>query len=139
MGKSFGFHADMMMRRSYGFSLSARTTYSHAAAVKRVGSRAPPGPLERAGGLRDLVDSLAGVVGVHVGVLGAKVAPLPAVHGPEVAHLTLGQADRVEVVARRVAVPNLDALVLRGEGGSEAEREAVARSEAAAGGWKAAG
>mmetsp|Transcript_17432 Transcript_17432/g.52932 ORF Transcript_17432/g.52932 Transcript_17432/m.52932 type:complete len:624 (-) Transcript_17432:50-1921(-) len=69
--------------------------------------------LERADHLRDLVDSLAGVVGVHVGVLGAKVAPLPAVHGPEVANLPLGQADRVEVVARRVAVPNLDALVLQ--------------------------
>ena len=62
--------------------------------------------------LRELVHALTGVVGVHVLVLGAEVAPLEAVHRPEVALLPVTQADRVEVLAAAVAVPNVNVLVL---------------------------
>ena len=49
--------------------------------------------------LGELVDALASVVGVAVLVLGAEVAPLPAVDGPQVTLLALGEAYRVEVLA----------------------------------------
>ena len=38
--------------------------------------------------LCELVDALAGVVGMAIGVRGAEVPPLEAVHRPEVALLT---------------------------------------------------
>lgn len=41
---------------------------------------------------RELVDALAGVVGFGVNVLCAKVAPLEAVHGAEVALFAVGEA-----------------------------------------------
>ena len=62
--------------------------------------------------LCNLIDPLARIIRVHVLVLSSKVAPLPAVHGTEVTFLTFGQADRVKVIARGVAVPDLDTLVL---------------------------
>ncbi len=77
------------------------------AAVVRVGAEG----VDDAG---QLVDALAGVVGLGVDVGGAEVAPLEAVDGPEVAGLTVCQTQVVEELARAVAVPDLDAL--RGEG-----------------------
>ena len=49
--------------------------------------------LERVEDGGDLVDTLPGVVGVHVDVLGTEVAPLPAIHGTEVALLAVSQSD----------------------------------------------
>lgn len=59
--------------------------------------------------LGELVDALARVVGAGVLVLGAKVAPLEAVDGAQVADLAVRQAGAVEELARSVAVPDLDA------------------------------
>ena len=70
-----------------------------------------------------LVDALAGVVGLGVDVGGAKVAPLEAVDGPEVAGLAVRQAEVVEELARAVAVPDLDALRGEGLGGGVARDE----------------
>mmetsp|Transcript_1744 Transcript_1744/g.4928 ORF Transcript_1744/g.4928 Transcript_1744/m.4928 type:complete len:430 (+) Transcript_1744:290-1579(+) len=63
--------------------------------------------------LSHLVDALPRVVVVHRTVRRAEVAPLPAVHGAEVALLAFGESNGVEIVARRVAVPDLDAFVLQ--------------------------
>jgi hypothetical protein len=59
---------------------------------------------------RELVDALAGVVCLGVDVLCAKMPPLKAVDGAEVALLAICQAEAVEELARAVAVPDLDAL-----------------------------
>ena len=52
------------------------------------------------------------VVRVHVGVRRAEVSPLEAVDGPQVAHLPRRETPGVEELTRRIAVPDLDALVL---------------------------
>ncbi|KAJ6264719.1 tRNA modification GTPase [Drechslerella dactyloides] len=66
----------------------------------------------------ELVDALAGVVGVSALVFGAEVAPLEAVDGAEVAFRPFGEADGVEIRSGAVAVPDLDAGGLeRGGGG----------------------
>ena len=73
-----------------------------------------------------LVHALAGVVRVHVLIRGAEVAPLEAVHRPEVPHLAVRQTAPVEELTRRVAVPDPDALVLEqlgiGRAGHEPEQ-----------------
>ena len=51
--------------------------------------------------LGELVVALPRVVGVHGGVVGAKVAPLEPVHGAEVHLLSVREADGVEVPGRR--------------------------------------
>jgi hypothetical protein len=56
---------------------------------------------------------LARVVGVHVFILGAEVAPLEAVHGAQVVDLAVRQPNAVQVLAAAVAVPDTDALVLQ--------------------------
>lgn len=67
--------------------------------------------------LGELVDSLARVVRLGVDVLGAKVPPLEAVHGAEVADLAVGEAQVVEELAGAVAVPDLDAGLAEAGGG----------------------
>ena len=59
----------------------------------------------------ELVDALPAVVGVHVRVRCAGVAPLEAVHGPEVALVAARElaAERVERAATAVGIPDLDA------------------------------
>lgn len=64
-----------------------------------------------------LVDAPARVVGGSVDVLGAKVPPLEPVHGAQVALGPVRQADAVEVLARPVTVPDLDALLAQRLGG----------------------
>ena len=61
--------------------------------------------------LRQLIDALAGVVGVAVDVRRAKVPPLKSVDGTEIALAPMGQSDAVEEGARAVAVPDLDAEI----------------------------
>mmetsp|Transcript_42750 Transcript_42750/g.106420 ORF Transcript_42750/g.106420 Transcript_42750/m.106420 type:complete len:561 (+) Transcript_42750:336-2018(+) len=61
----------------------------------------------------NLVDALPSVVGVHILVLGAEVAPLPAVHRTQVTLLTVRQTDGIEVLSRRVAVPDVNLLLLQ--------------------------
>ena len=63
--------------------------------------------------LRHLIDALARVVCVHVGVRRAKVPPLPPVHGPKIALLTMGKPTRVKEITRRVPVPDTNLLVLQ--------------------------
>ena len=58
-----------------------------------------------------LIHPLTGVVGVHINILGTKVAPLEPVHWPQVAHLPVRQAATVEEFARPVPVPNVHTLV----------------------------
>lgn len=57
---------------------------------------------------RELVDALAGVVGVHVLVFGAEVAPLEAVDGAEVADVAVLEAAAVEEFSGSVAVPDVN-------------------------------
>ncbi|KAI3477909.1 hypothetical protein L1887_60216 [Cichorium endivia] len=61
--------------------------------------------------LAQLVHPLPRIVGIAVLVLGAKVTPLEAVHGAEIALATMLQAARIQKLARAVAVPNVHALV----------------------------
>mmetsp|Transcript_41303 Transcript_41303/g.86485 ORF Transcript_41303/g.86485 Transcript_41303/m.86485 type:complete len:396 (-) Transcript_41303:583-1770(-) len=79
--------------------------------------------LDRIDHLLDLVDALPRVVVVHRFVLGAEMPPLPAVDWAQVADLPVRESDRVEVVARRVAVPDLDLLVLQRLGARVARNE----------------
>ena len=72
---------------------------------------------------RELVDALAGVVGACVLVLGAKVAPLEPVHGPEIAFFPVGEAGAVQERAAAVAVPDLDPLRRERVGGGVAGYE----------------
>ena len=66
--------------------------------------------------LGELVDALARVVGVHVGVLCAEVAPLEPVDGAQVPFLAIGEALGVQVGPRGIAVPNANIFVLRTRG-----------------------
>lgn len=70
--------------------------------------------------LGQLVDALAGIVGLCVDIFGAKVAPLEAVDGTQVAGLTMSEPDAVEELAGSVAVPDLDVDVAEGGGGGVA-------------------
>jgi len=70
-----------------------------------------------------LVHTLASIVSVHVDILGPKVAPLEPIHGTEIALLTIGEADPIEVLAGRIAVPDLDPLILKGLGAGVAADE----------------
>lgn len=49
--------------------------------------------------LLELIDALAGVIGVTVGIFGAEVAPLEAVDGAEIAFFAVWEAEFVEVGA----------------------------------------
>ena len=71
----------------------------------------------------ELVHALAGVVGACILVIGAEVAPLEPVYGPEIAFFTVGEADAVEEGATAVAVPDLDPLGREGVGGGVAGDE----------------
>mmetsp|Transcript_45430 Transcript_45430/g.135543 ORF Transcript_45430/g.135543 Transcript_45430/m.135543 type:complete len:238 (+) Transcript_45430:715-1428(+) len=68
----------------------------------------------------ELVDALAGVVGMHVLILRPKVAPLEAVHRSQVAFLTVRKPKAVEELAAGVAVPDVHPAVtqLVGVGGA---------------------
>ena len=55
---------------------------------------------------------LARIVGVHVFILRAEVAPLEAVDGAQVVDLAVRQPHAVQVLAAAVAVPDADALVV---------------------------
>lgn len=57
-----------------------------------------------------LIDTLSGIVGMHIDIGGAKVAPLKAIDGSQVTHLAMGQATLIEKLSRAVAVPNVDVL-----------------------------
>jgi hypothetical protein len=73
--------------------------------------------------LFELVHPLSGVVGVHVLVARAKVAPLEAVHRAEVALLAVAQSALVKELSRAIAVPDVDVLVL------QSARAGIARHE----------
>lgn len=66
--------------------------------------------------LRELIHPLARVVVMTRPVRRAKVSPLKSVHWPQIARLALGEADRVEVSAGTIAVPDVHALVGEGAG-----------------------
>lgn len=57
-----------------------------------------------------LIDTLTGIVGVTVLVLGAKVPPLESIDRTEIADFAVREADLVEVFARAIALPDVDAL-----------------------------
>lgn len=86
--------------------LGVPSTKNHAAVVR---VRA-----ELVHDLGELVDALARVVCVAVGVFGAKVAPLEAVDGAQVAHLAVLQSQPVQELTAAVAVPDLDPGVAQG-------------------------
>ena len=52
--------------------------------------------LDLAYAIGELIDTLSGIVGVHVDVLGTKVAPLKAVHRPKVAFFTVAEAAGIQ-------------------------------------------
>ena len=97
----------------------------HVGWVPGAEDQAPVGRVcaERVDDARELVDALAGVVGCGVDVGRAKVPPLEAVNGAEVAGGAVGEAERVEELARAVAVPDFYAL------GGEGLRGSVAGDE----------
>lgn len=64
--------------------------------------------------LGELVDALACVVRLCVDVFRAKVSPLEAIDGAEIADFAVGEADAVEELAGAVAVPDLDAGLTEG-------------------------
>lgn len=70
--------------------------------------------------LGQLVHALAGVICLCVDILGAKVPPLEAVDGAQVADVAVREPDAVEELAGPVAVPDLDADVAEGGGGGVA-------------------
>lgn len=61
--------------------------------------------------LSKLVNALASVVCVAVLILGTKVSPLESVDRTQITDLAVGQTDLVQVLARAIAVPDLDALL----------------------------
>lgn len=71
--------------------------------------------LELMNDFRELVNTLSCVVCLSIDVLGAKVPPLEAINRTEVAHCAMGEADRVEIFARSVPIPDLDACGGQGE------------------------
>lgn len=73
--------------------------------------------------LCQLVDALPRVVCLGVHVLGAEVPPLEAVNRTKVTLNAVCQTDTVEVSARSVAIPDLDAGAGEGEGGGGAANE----------------
>lgn len=64
--------------------------------------------LERLDDARQLVISLACIVGLGIDVLGTEVAPLETVYGTQVADFAVGEAQIVEELAGSVPVPDLD-------------------------------
>jgi len=58
-----------------------------------------------------LIDSLTHIVRVTVLVLGAKVSPLESIDGAEIADLAMTEADLVQILARAIALPDVDALL----------------------------
>ena len=94
----------------------------HLLQVRRVPRRQDDPPvigvvLELVDDLGQLVDALPRVVRLRIDVLGAKVPPLKAVDGAQVADLAVGEADAVQELARPVAIPDLDARLAQREGG----------------------
>mmetsp|Transcript_59988 Transcript_59988/g.173730 ORF Transcript_59988/g.173730 Transcript_59988/m.173730 type:complete len:452 (+) Transcript_59988:330-1685(+) len=88
----------------------------HLPKVRRVPRGQQNSPVRRvfldlADALRELIDALAGVVRVHVDILGAKVPPLKAIHRAQVHLLAVRQATLVEELPRAIPVPDVDALV----------------------------
>mmetsp|Transcript_66622 Transcript_66622/g.216793 ORF Transcript_66622/g.216793 Transcript_66622/m.216793 type:complete len:339 (-) Transcript_66622:350-1366(-) len=89
---------------------------SHLVQIRRI-PRSQQNPpvcrilLDLANALCQLVNPLTCVVGVHVHVLRAEVAPLEAVDRAEVHFLTVGEPPLVQELPGTVAIPNLDALV----------------------------
>ena len=61
--------------------------------------------------LAQLIDTLSGVVGVHVDVLSTEVTPLEPIDGSQVALFSLRESVRVQELAWRVAVPDFNALL----------------------------
>lgn len=59
---------------------------------------------------RQLIHALSGVVGMHVHVLGSKVAPLKAVDGSQIAHFSMRKTLRIEEFSRTIAIPNINVL-----------------------------
>lgn len=59
--------------------------------------------------LRQLVNTLAGVIGLCVFVLCAKVSPLETVDGSQVADFAVCQPQIIQELAGAIAVPDLDA------------------------------
>mmetsp|Transcript_125011 Transcript_125011/g.399693 ORF Transcript_125011/g.399693 Transcript_125011/m.399693 type:complete len:412 (-) Transcript_125011:138-1373(-) len=89
---------------------------SHLVQIRRI-PRSQQNPpvcrilLDLANALCQLVNPLTCVVGVHVHVLRAEVAPLEAVDRAQVSLLAVGQTPVVQELAGAIAIPDLDALV----------------------------
>jgi hypothetical protein len=73
--------------------------------------------------LCQLINALPRVVRLGVYVLGAEVPPLESVDRAEVTFRALRKPNAIEVGARSVAVPDLDAGFGEGEGGGGAADE----------------
>ena len=59
----------------------------------------------------NLINALAGVIGVHVCVLGSEVSPLEAVHWAKVHFFSVLQPPGIQKLPRTISVPNLDFFV----------------------------
>ena len=87
----------------------------HETQVGRVPSRHDNSPVcwivfDLINALGQLIDAFAVVVGMHVFVLGTKVAPLKTVDRPEVANLAVSQSSLVEKLARTIPIPDVNVL-----------------------------
>jgi hypothetical protein len=65
---------------------------------------------------RKLIDTLSLIIGLTVDVFCAKMSPLEAVDGAQVALGAVSKAARVKKGAGAIAVPNVDILLLKKEG-----------------------
>lgn len=61
--------------------------------------------------LAQLIDTLSGIVRVHVDVLSTEVTPLESVYGSQVALFSLRESIGVQELAWRVAVPDFNPLL----------------------------
>jgi len=62
---------------------------------------------DRVDALSQLVDSLSSVIRMHGGVLRSEMAPLKAVHWPEIVLLALLEIDGIQISTRSVGFPDL--------------------------------
>lgn len=75
--------------------------------------------------LLELVDTLASVVSMHVGVGRPKMPPLEPIHRPQIPFLPVREAHLVQELPGWVSVPDVDVLFLQllGVGGAADEPE----------------
>lgn len=58
----------------------------------------------------NLIIALASVIGVTIDVFGAEMTPLEPINGTQIAFASVGESQRVQILSRTIAVPDMNAL-----------------------------